>query len=138
MLSLLLRSTGSISLSSVVQFSGAGPLALVGQQRLMHLPHHGCRPVLLSGMVVAEAERSRWLFPPYRVALALVELDGKRAQPLTDKSRSAAAAEAPDPGQDSSLLLGIPLETKSEQLPVFKTDWMSGSVDTNGCIVPIR
>jgi hypothetical protein len=59
-------------------------------------------------MVVAEAERSPWLFPPRLVALALVELDGKWAQPLTGKSRSAAAAEAPDPGEDSSLLLEIP------------------------------
>jgi hypothetical protein len=58
--------------------------------------------------------------------LALVELDGKWAQPLTGKSRSAAAAEAPDPREDSSLLLEIPLEMNSEQLPVFKTDWMSG------------
>jgi hypothetical protein len=91
---------------------------------------------------------------PYLVALALVERDGKRALPLTGKSRSAAAAETPDPGEDgrtlalelllrlwqrsdegaqqraagedSLLLLEIPLGTLSEQLPVFKADWISG------------
>jgi hypothetical protein len=91
---------------------------------------------------------------PYLVALALVERDGKRALPLTGKSCSAAAAETPDPGEDgrtlalelllrlwqrsdegaqqraagedSLLLMEIPLETLSEQLPVFKADWISG------------
>jgi len=41
---------------------------------------------------------------PYLVALALVERDGKRALPLTGKSRSAAAAETPDPGEDGRTL----------------------------------
>lgn len=91
---------------------------------------------------------------PYLVALALMLLDGKRALPLMGKSRSAAAAEDSDPGEDgrtlalelllrlwqrsdegalqraagedSLLLLEIPLETMSEELPVFKADWMSG------------
>jgi hypothetical protein len=57
MVSLPLRSSGSIPLSSVVQFSGAGPLDLVDQQRLFRpCPVTGAtRLVLLSGMVVPEA-----------------------------------------------------------------------------------
>ena len=41
---------------------------------------------------------------PYLVALALVELDGKRALPLTGKTQSAAGAEANDPGDDGRTL----------------------------------
>ena len=91
---------------------------------------------------------------PYLVALALVELDGKRVLPLTGKSRSASAVEDPDPGEegrllalelllrlwqrsdegalqraageDSLLLVELPLEVMSEQLPVFKARWISG------------
>lgn len=91
---------------------------------------------------------------PYLVALALVELEGKRVLPLTGKSQSAAAAAAPDPGEDgrllalelllrlwqrsdegalqraagedSLLLVELPLEVMSEQLPVFKANWLSG------------
>ena len=96
---------------------------------------------------------------PYLVALALVELDGKRALPLTGKSLSAAAAEAPDPGEegrtlalelllrlwqrsdagalqraageDSLLLVELPLEVMSEQLPVLKARWLSGGETTD-------
>ena len=97
---------------------------------------------------------------PYLVALALVELDGKRALPLTGKSQSAAAASAPaendpanDPGDDgrtlalelllqlwqrsdggplqraagdsSLLLIEIPLDVMSEQLPLLKASWLA-------------
>lgn len=95
---------------------------------------------------------------PYLVALALVELDGKRALPLTGKSCSAAAAEAASPaatdpgddgrtlalelllrlwqrsdegalqraaGADSLLLVELPLEAMSEQLPVLKARWLT-------------
>lgn len=91
---------------------------------------------------------------PYLVALALVELAGQRALPLTGKSRSAAAADVPGPGEeghtlalelllrlwqrsdqgalqraageDSLLLVELPLQVMSEQLPVFKARWISG------------
>ena len=93
---------------------------------------------------------------PYLVALALVELDGKRALPLTGKSQSATAASAPaenDPGDDgrtlalelllrlwqrsdggplrraaadnSLLLIEIPLDVMSEQLPLLKASWLA-------------
>jgi hypothetical protein len=90
---------------------------------------------------------------PYLVALALVELNGRRSLPLTGKSQSAAAAAAADPGdngrtlalellvrlwqrsdegplqrlagQDSLLLVELPLEVMSEQLPILKARWIS-------------
>ena len=90
---------------------------------------------------------------PYLVALALVELDGKRALPLTGKTQSAAGAEANDPGDDgrtlalelllrlwqrsdegplqraaadnSLLLIEIPLDVMSEQLPILKASWLA-------------
>jgi hypothetical protein len=90
---------------------------------------------------------------PYLVALALVELDCKRALPLTGKTQSAAAAEAQDPGDDgrtlalelllrlwqrsdggplqraaadsSLLLIEIPLDVMSEQLPLLKASWLA-------------
>jgi hypothetical protein len=95
---------------------------------------------------------------PYLVALALVELDGKRALPLTGKTQSAAAAHpanapANDPGDDgrtlalelllrlwqrsdegplqraaadnSLLLIEIPLDVMSEQLPLLKASWLA-------------
>jgi hypothetical protein len=91
---------------------------------------------------------------PYLVALALVEFAGKRALPLTGKSQGAAAADALDPGDDgrtlalelllrlwqrseegplqratgeaSLLLLELPMEVMSEQLPLLKANWISG------------
>ena len=96
---------------------------------------------------------------PYLVALALVERDGKRAMPLTGKSQRPEAVEAPDPGADgqtlalelliriwqqsdeqairraagdaSLLLVEIPLESMSEQLPLLKADWLSGGETSN-------
>ena len=91
---------------------------------------------------------------PYLVALALVELDGKRALPLTGKTQSAAANDpAQDPGDDgrtlalelllrlwqrsdegplqratadnSLLLIEIPLDVMSEQLPILKASWLA-------------
>jgi hypothetical protein len=90
---------------------------------------------------------------PYLVALALVELDGKRALPLTGKTQSTAAAEAQDPGDDgrtlalelllrlwqrsdggplqraaadsSLLLIEISLDVMSEQLPLLKASWLA-------------
>ncbi len=90
---------------------------------------------------------------PYLVALALVEKGGKRALPLAGKSMSAAATEAPDPGDDgrslalelllrlwqgsdelplrraagdpSLLLVELPLEVMSEQLPILKARWIA-------------
>lgn len=91
---------------------------------------------------------------PYLVALALVEFAGKRALPLTGKSQSAEAADAVDPcndgrtlalelllrlwqrseegplqraaGEASLLLVELPLELMSEQLPLLKANWLSG------------
>ncbi|MEB3202735.1 MAG: hypothetical protein VKK05_07980 [Synechococcus sp.] len=91
---------------------------------------------------------------PYLVALALVEFSGKRALPLTGKSQAATAADAPNPGADgrtlalelllrlwqrseegplqraagdpSLLLVEIPLEVMSDQLPLLKANWLSG------------
>ena len=95
---------------------------------------------------------------PYLVALALVELDGKRALPLTGKTQSAAGIDpannpANDPGDDgrtlalelllrlwqrsdegplqraaadnSLLLIEIPLDVMSEQLPLLKASWLA-------------
>jgi hypothetical protein len=91
---------------------------------------------------------------PYLVALALVEIQGQRALPLNGKSQTAAALEAADPGDDgrtlalelllrlwqrsdagalqriageeSLLLLEIPMEVMSEKLPVIKANWLAG------------
>jgi len=90
---------------------------------------------------------------PYLVALALIEQDGRRSLPLTGKSQPAAAAAASDPGEtgrslalelllriwqrsddgplrraagpDSLLLVELPLEVMSEQLPVHKANWIA-------------
>lgn len=91
---------------------------------------------------------------PYLVALALVEFAGKRALPLTGKSQPAETADATDPGDDgrtlalelllrlwqrseegplkraagepSLLLVELPLDVMSEQLPLLKANWVSG------------
>ena len=89
---------------------------------------------------------------PYLVALALVELDGKRALPLTGKSqrqdsdgepgeagrtlalelllrlwqRSDEGALRRAAAEDSLLLLEMPLEVMSERLPLIKADWIAG------------
>lgn len=91
---------------------------------------------------------------PYLVALALVEIAGTRALPLTGKSQPATAADAADPGESgrtlalelllrlwqrsdegalqraagesSLLLLELPLDVMSEQLPLLKANWLSG------------
>jgi len=99
-----------------------------------------------SGFTMADA--------PYLVALALVEQQGKRLLPLNGKSQSAEAPAAADPGddgrtlalelllrlwqrsdegalkraaeQDSLLLVELPMEVMSEQLPILKANWLSG------------
>lgn len=90
----------------------------------------------------------------YLVALALLEIGGKRALPLAGRSMSASALEAEDPGEDgrvlalelllrlwqrsdegaiqraagenSLLLVEIPLDLMSDQLPLIKANWLSG------------
>lgn len=102
---------------------------------------------------------------PYLVALALVEFAGKRALPLTGKSQSAAAADATDPGDDgrtlalelllrlwqrseegplkraagdpSLLLVELPIDVMSEQLPLLKANWVSGG-DTEAFLSSLR
>jgi hypothetical protein len=102
---------------------------------------------------------------PYLVTLALVEIDGKRALPLTGKSQSAAAAEADQPGEDgrtlalelllrlwqrsdegplqraagdaSLLLVEVPLDVMSEQLPLLKASWLAGG-DTQTLLSSIQ
>lgn len=91
---------------------------------------------------------------PYLIALALVEIDGRRALPLNGRSLPAAQAEAADPGElgrnlalelllrlwerseeggmrrvagsQSLLLLQMPLELMSERIPQLKATWLSG------------
>jgi len=91
---------------------------------------------------------------PYLIALALVTFGDRRALPLNGKSQGAAATQASDPGEagyslalelllrvwqrseegamqraagDASLLLlEIPLEAMTEQLPRIKADWIAG------------
>lgn len=95
---------------------------------------------------------------PYLVALALLEVGGKRALPLAGKSLPPAVAEAPDPGEEgrtlalelllrlwqrsdegpiqraagetSLLLVEMPLALMSEQLPLLKASWIA-SGDTS-------
>jgi hypothetical protein len=90
----------------------------------------------------------------YLVALALLEIGGKRALPLAGRSQSASALAADDPGEDgrslalelllrlwqrsdegpiqraagenSLLLVEMPLDLMSEQLPLLKASWLSG------------
>jgi hypothetical protein len=90
----------------------------------------------------------------YLIALALVTFAGRRALPLTGKSLGADAAEASDPGETgrglalelllrlwqrsdegslqraggeaSLLLLELPLEAMTEQLPWLKANWIAG------------
>lgn len=91
---------------------------------------------------------------PYLIALALVTFSGRRALPLNGKSQGMTGAEACDPGDSgrslalelllrvwqrsdegslqraagdaSLLLLEIPLEAMTEQLPRLKADWIAG------------
>jgi len=90
---------------------------------------------------------------PYLVALALVELNGKRSLPIAGRSQSAAAAHHGDPGQEglglalelllrlwqrsdegplqraagetSLLLVEIPLAEMTETLPGLKARWLA-------------
>ena len=90
---------------------------------------------------------------PYLVALALVELNGKRSLPIAGRSQGEAAAHHADPGQEglalalelllrlwqrsdegplqraagdtSLLLVEIPLAEMSETLPSLKARWLS-------------
>lgn len=102
---------------------------------------------------------------PYLVALALVEFGGKRALPLSGKSQSSSAANALDPGDDgrtltlelllrlwqrsddgplqraagesSMLLVELPMEVMSEQLPLLKANWISGG-DTAALLTSLK
>ena len=90
---------------------------------------------------------------PYLVALALLEIRGKRALPLTVQSL-ASGPQGSDPGErgrtlalelllrlwqrseegpiqraageNSLLLVELPLERMTEQLPLLKADWKIG------------
>jgi len=102
---------------------------------------------------------------PYLVALALVEQNGRRALPLSGRSQPTAAAAAADPGekgralalellvrlwqrsdegplrraagQDSLLLVGLPLDVLHAQLPVLKAAWIS-SGDTSALLASLQ
>lgn len=91
---------------------------------------------------------------PYLIAMAMVTFAGQRALPLTGRSQAAAAAEASDPGETglslalelllrvwqrsdegalqraagdaSLLLLELPLDVVTEQLPKLKASWIAG------------
>ena len=90
---------------------------------------------------------------PYLMALALVELNGKRSLPIAGRSQGEAAAHHADPGQEglglalelllrlwqrsdegplqraagdtSLLLVEIPLAVMSETLPSLKARWLA-------------
>jgi hypothetical protein len=90
---------------------------------------------------------------PYLVALALLEREGQRALPLTGRSCRPEAARAEDPGEEgrglalelllrlwqgsdaqpfrraagdaSLLLVELPLQTMSDQLPIIKAGWIN-------------
>ena len=98
-----------------------------------------------------------WLLPmadaPYLVALALVELNGKRSLPIAGRSQGGTAARLGDPGQEglglalelllrlwqrsdegplqracgetSLLLVEIPLAEMSDLLPGLKARWLA-------------
>lgn len=104
---------------------------------------------------------------PYLVCLALVHKDGQRALPLTGKSwrPQAGSGGEDDPGEtgrglalelllrlwqgsdaaalrraagdDSLLLLEMPLELMSEQLPLLKAAWL-GTGDTDALLAGLR
>jgi hypothetical protein len=95
---------------------------------------------------------------PYLVALALLEIGGKRALPLAGRSMPASATGAADPGEEgrtlalelllrlwqrsdegpiqrlagenSLLLAEVPLDLMSEQLPLLKASWIAGGDTT--------
>ena len=103
--------------------------------------------------------------PPYLVALALVELNGSRRLPLMGKSKPNDAPDEDDPGalgreltldlllrlwqrsdegavqrcagDDSLLILELPLDILTEQLPVLKAQWISGG-DTQVMLQDLR
>ena len=103
---------------------------------------------------------------PYLVCLALALKDGQRAMPLAGKSSRRADADQPsDPGEegrglalelllrlwqgsdaatlqraagdDSLLLVELPLEEMSEQLPLLKARWLA-SGDTASFAAELR
>lgn len=91
---------------------------------------------------------------PYLIALALLEQNGRRRLPLAGKSIPAEVEAASDPGEDglalalelllriwqrsdegplrrvsgdcSLLLLVLPMQVMSEQLPLLKAKWVNG------------
>lgn len=102
---------------------------------------------------------------PYLVALAFLEQSGGRLLPLAGKSQPAEAVSAPDPGEDgrilvlelllrlwqrsdegaqkraageqSLLLLEMPMEAMLDQLPVLKADWLRGA-ETHDLFVRLK
>lgn len=90
---------------------------------------------------------------PYLVALAMLERGGQRALPLTGRSCQPEIGQAEDPGEEgrglalelllrlwqgsdgqafrriagdaSLLLVEMPLQTMSEQLPILKANWIN-------------
>lgn len=91
---------------------------------------------------------------PDLIAMALVTFAGRRALPLNGKSQAATATQDRDPGEagyslalelllrvwqrseegalqraaddNSLLLLELPLEAMTEQLPLLKANWIAG------------
>jgi hypothetical protein len=143
------------------------PATWAGQQAgrtLANLGHFPVHVLILPGGIVLGAlirqggAAINWIVfmaeAPYLIALALVEIGGKRALPLNGKSQTAGAAEASVPGDDgctlalelllrlwqrsddgpmqraggesSLLLVELPLEVMSEQLPLLKANWLAG------------
>lgn len=97
--------------------------------------------------------------------MALMEVGGKRALPLSGRSQPASAAEASDPGEaghtlalelllrlwqrsdegaiqraageNSLLLVELPLELMSERLPLLKASWVNGG-DTEAFLAELK
>jgi hypothetical protein len=102
---------------------------------------------------------------PYLIALALLEQDGRRAMPLQGKSLPQAIEADGDPGDvgrqqalelllriwqrsdaaplrraaasDSLLLVEVPLDALTEQLPQLKAQWLNGA-DTGALLNQLR
>ena len=134
------------------EFSPQGASLAAPYFYLSSLPGLPARVVSPSGW--GSAQDGSMADTPYLVALALVEIQGQRALPLNGKSQTAAALEAAEPGDDgrtlalelllrlwqrsdagalqriageeSLLLLEIPMEVMSEKLPVIKANWLAG------------
>ena len=99
-----------------------------------------------------------WRIPPYLVALALCDQEGRRLMPLAGRSQAAVAAQGDAPhelahalalelllrvwqrsddgalaraaGEFSLLLVELPMQTLPEQIPALKSAWLNTETPT--------